>query len=311
MTQQLTPGPQSVALDLGGRTALVTGAASGIGRACALRLAAAGAKVRAVDRDAEGLDALRGHRRSGRRHRAAPPRPDRPRTPRERAAAGTDILVNNAGLQLVRPIEEFPPRRLPHRAHRDAGGAVPARSAGPCRTCTRRAGAASSTSPPCTGCAPPRSSRPMWPPNTAWRGSPRPRPWRAPRTASPPTVSTPPMCARHWSRQQIADQAAAHGIPAERVRHRDPARGLRAQAAHRAGGGRRGGRLPVHPAGLLRHRHLARPSTAAGPPTEPASSTAPGRGTPAVRTARRPVTSYRHDCRSDRTRLWRRTPHPG
>ncbi len=27
----------------------------------------------------------------------------------ERAAAGTDILVNNAGIQLVRPIEEFPP----------------------------------------------------------------------------------------------------------------------------------------------------------------------------------------------------------
>ena len=34
-----------VTLDLGGRTALVTGAAGGIGRACALRLAAAGAKV--------------------------------------------------------------------------------------------------------------------------------------------------------------------------------------------------------------------------------------------------------------------------
>ncbi|MFC5661296.1 3-hydroxybutyrate dehydrogenase, partial [Streptomyces nogalater] len=31
------PRPGSLALDLGGRTALVTGAASGIGRACALR----------------------------------------------------------------------------------------------------------------------------------------------------------------------------------------------------------------------------------------------------------------------------------
>src|SRR4051794_41796478 len=52
------PAPHIPSLDLGGRTALVTGAAGGIGRACALRLAAAGAKVRAGDRDAAGLDAL-------------------------------------------------------------------------------------------------------------------------------------------------------------------------------------------------------------------------------------------------------------
>ncbi|WP_374992892.1 3-hydroxybutyrate dehydrogenase [Streptomyces lydicus] len=102
------PGP--VALDLTGRTALVTGAAGGIGRACALRLAAAGATVRAVDRDASGLTRL-----------AADLPPGAPGTiePRpldltdldaaEQAAAGTDLLVNNAGIQLVRPIEEFPP----------------------------------------------------------------------------------------------------------------------------------------------------------------------------------------------------------
>jgi len=52
------PGSAPTPLDLGGRTALVTGAAGGIGRACALRLAAAGAKVRAVDRDAGGLETL-------------------------------------------------------------------------------------------------------------------------------------------------------------------------------------------------------------------------------------------------------------
>ena len=40
-----------VALDLAGRIALVTGGASGIGRACAIRLAEAGARVVIVDRD--------------------------------------------------------------------------------------------------------------------------------------------------------------------------------------------------------------------------------------------------------------------
>src|SRR5260370_26740171 len=54
----------TTALDLSGRTALVTGAASGIGRACAERLAAAGARVVAVDIDGPGAaataDRLRG-----------------------------------------------------------------------------------------------------------------------------------------------------------------------------------------------------------------------------------------------------------
>ncbi|MFJ4688730.1 3-hydroxybutyrate dehydrogenase [Streptomyces sp. NPDC088789] len=108
-TPYAAPAPYAAPLDLAGRTALVTGAAGGIGRACALRLASAGADVRAVDRDAEGLDALVGQA-------AGLPGTVGPRVldltdldAAEQAAAGTDILVNNAGLQLVRPIEDFPP----------------------------------------------------------------------------------------------------------------------------------------------------------------------------------------------------------
>ncbi|MGW0882721.1 3-hydroxybutyrate dehydrogenase [Streptomyces sp. NPDC002671] len=106
------PHTQPVPLDLGGRTALVTGAASGIGRACALRLAAAGARVRAVDRDAAGLAELAElARRDGDLAGTVVPHTldltDLGAA--ERAAVGTDVLVNNAGLQLVCPIEEFPP----------------------------------------------------------------------------------------------------------------------------------------------------------------------------------------------------------
>ncbi|MFZ4153528.1 3-hydroxybutyrate dehydrogenase [Streptomyces pseudogriseolus] len=103
------PAPHDTPLDLGGRTALVTGAAGGIGHACALRLAAAGAKVRAVDRDAAGLEALAAA--AADLGGAVEPHvldlTDLDAA--ESAAAGTDVLVNNAGLQLVRPIEEFPP----------------------------------------------------------------------------------------------------------------------------------------------------------------------------------------------------------
>ncbi|MFF8780498.1 3-hydroxybutyrate dehydrogenase [Streptomyces sp. NPDC015140] len=103
------PALHASSLDLEGRTALVTGAAGGIGRACALRLAAAGARVRAVDRDAAGLDAL-AESSTDLAGSVLPQVLDlTDLDAAERAAAGTDLLVNNAGIQLVRPIEEFPP----------------------------------------------------------------------------------------------------------------------------------------------------------------------------------------------------------
>jgi 3-hydroxybutyrate dehydrogenase len=99
------PDPQGHSLS--GRRVMVTGGASGIGRACAVRLAAAGAAVVVVDRDAEDAKAA------------------------AEQVAGTaivvdlsdlaavdaldldvDVLVNNAGLQHVAPIHEFPVDRF-------------------------------------------------------------------------------------------------------------------------------------------------------------------------------------------------------
>jgi 3-hydroxybutyrate dehydrogenase len=88
---------------LDGRSALVTGAASGIGRACAERLAAAGAAVTALDRDAAVKEVAAGL--GG--HAMVCDLTDLDALDRLDLAA--DILVNNAGLQHVAPVHEFPP----------------------------------------------------------------------------------------------------------------------------------------------------------------------------------------------------------
>ncbi|WP_371783004.1 3-hydroxybutyrate dehydrogenase [Streptosporangium subroseum] len=91
-------------IDLAGRRAVVTGAGSGIGRACAHRLAAAGAHVVVVDIDAE-TTAKVATEISG-----TPVVADLSVPGFVDALPGdVDIVVNNAGFQHVAPIEEFPP----------------------------------------------------------------------------------------------------------------------------------------------------------------------------------------------------------
>jgi 3-hydroxybutyrate dehydrogenase len=100
-------GAQPDSRTLAGRRALVTGGASGIGRAIAFEFAAAGAQVVVLDRDADpaksvadeigGLAVVADLSDLG-------------------AIADldldVDIVVNNAGVQHVAPVESFPPERF-------------------------------------------------------------------------------------------------------------------------------------------------------------------------------------------------------
>ena len=103
----IVPGRSSVDVDLTGRSALVTGAASGIGRACALRLSRAGAAVTVLDLDGEaakemaegiGGEALQADLSDY--------------GVLDGLEVDADIVVNNAGMQHVAAVEEFPPERF-------------------------------------------------------------------------------------------------------------------------------------------------------------------------------------------------------
>jgi 3-hydroxybutyrate dehydrogenase len=89
--------------DLAGRTAVVTGGASGIGRACVRRLAEAGAHVIVVDISADG--AKEAAAEAGGEFRVAD-LSDPGVVDDLRLTA--DVVVNNAGMQHVAPVHEFP-----------------------------------------------------------------------------------------------------------------------------------------------------------------------------------------------------------
>src|SRR3954462_5165348 len=90
-----------------GRRALVTGGASGIGRACAVPLAEAGADVVVVDRDA---DAAKGGAAAVGGTAVGVDLSDLQAV--DGLDLDVDVLVNNAGLQHVAPVHEFPPDRF-------------------------------------------------------------------------------------------------------------------------------------------------------------------------------------------------------
>ena len=183
-----------MASDLAGRRALVTGGASGIGRACAVRLAAAGAEVLVADRDAEAAKAV------AELVGGTPVAIDLSDLDAIDALdLDVDVLVNNAGLQHVAPLHEFPVDRfsyilrlmleapfrlvrgaLPHMYEEGWGRIVNISSIHGLRASPFKSAYVTA--------------------KHGLEGCPRSSPWRAPSTGSPPTASTPPTCAPRWSR---------------------------------------------------------------------------------------------------------------
>ncbi|MFF4319294.1 3-hydroxybutyrate dehydrogenase [Streptomyces sp. NPDC001568] len=203
------PGPPAGALV--GRTALVTGGGSGIGRACVEALAGAGAFVHVVDVDAPAAAEV-ARRVSGRAHAADLADPGAVAS----LPTDLDILVNNAGLQHVAPIEDFPPemfdrlqrvmvtapflllrRTLPHMYRRGWGRVVNISSVHGLRA-----------SPFKSGYVTAKHALEGLSKVTALEGAPH---GVTSNCVNPGYVRTPLV------ERQIAAQAEAHGVPPEQV----------------------------------------------------------------------------------------------
>jgi 3-hydroxybutyrate dehydrogenase len=103
----VAPGTSAVRLDLTGRSALVTGAASGIGRACAERLARAGATVIVLDLNGDAAKEV-ADEVGGEAMQADLSDYE----VLDSINIKADVVVNNAGLQHVAAVEDFPPERF-------------------------------------------------------------------------------------------------------------------------------------------------------------------------------------------------------
>src|SRR5690242_5171022 len=103
-------GRSGMKTGLNGRVALVTGAASGIGAACAAALVDAGAQVLAVDLSGEALE--KQATELGTQPVVADLLDENDVALLEPRLRRVDILVNNAGIQHVSPVEEFPPEKF-------------------------------------------------------------------------------------------------------------------------------------------------------------------------------------------------------
>jgi 3-hydroxybutyrate dehydrogenase len=108
---ETTPTPSTAGNpSLEGRTALVTGAASGIGRAVASGLSERGAHVLVLDRDEDGARTVADE--VGGKPLVADLSDGGSIDALGLAGLGVDILVNNAGIQHVAPVEDFDPERF-------------------------------------------------------------------------------------------------------------------------------------------------------------------------------------------------------